>query len=468
MPGWNPFGKLSFSKSKAKYSDKTDSTENRVIDPRVQQFGYDTMDLWNNLTSGVFGRYLPRPSGNAGASSGSSGMSGGMAFLPGISRDASGGYYANPPGGDVNFNDPSLDKYKSATPGSVDFNDPNLDPQMERAATGPSSFIPDFSDDTTKALGLLRNFTGSGAQLRALAAGIDPANIGQIGKIGPVGSVDAIADPGSVASIIAEQQGEIERAQGATARQFLDQYVNDPTMQSYIDASLADFDVGADRQANARRARRDAGAAFGSRAGTSDAVFDADVARGRGALGAGIRFDAYGRALNAATGDAGRATQAALQNASQANIRAATNAQLRQGANITNADIAGRNIDNTLRRGIVNADIQGGNLDRGLRLSGMNADIEGRNIDNKLRAAGINIDALRFADSADLGKIEALLTGGQLQDELNLGRAQEPLELLKQRLAILTGMPYGYTTKKSSTSSGRRSGSTFGGEISSG
>jgi len=75
----------------------------------------------------------------------------------------------------------------------------------------------------------------------------------------------------------------------------------DPYMRDVVDASLRDFDVGTDRAANVRRARQAGAGAFGGRQGLYDAQLDAEIARQRGGLGAGLRSQAYQQALGAAT-----------------------------------------------------------------------------------------------------------------------------------------------------------------------
>jgi hypothetical protein len=74
----------------------------------------------------------------------------------------------------------------------------------------------------------------------------------------------------------------------------------DPYMRDVVDASLRDFDVGADRAANVRRARQAGAGAFGGRQGLYDAQLDAEIARQRGGLGAGLRSQGYQQALGAA------------------------------------------------------------------------------------------------------------------------------------------------------------------------
>jgi len=75
----------------------------------------------------------------------------------------------------------------------------------------------------------------------------------------------------------------------------------DPYIREVVDASLRDFDVGTDRAANVRRARQAGAGAFGGRQGLYDAQLDAEIARQRGGLGAGLRSQAYQQALGAAT-----------------------------------------------------------------------------------------------------------------------------------------------------------------------
>tara|TARA_R100001082_G_scaffold353_2_gene280 strand:- start:4434 stop:5822 length:1389 start_codon:yes stop_codon:yes gene_type:complete len=74
----------------------------------------------------------------------------------------------------------------------------------------------------------------------------------------------------------------------------------DPYMRDVVDASLRDFDVGTDRAANVRRARQAGAGAFGGRQGLYDAQLDAEIARQRGGLGAGLRSQGYQQALGAA------------------------------------------------------------------------------------------------------------------------------------------------------------------------
>ena len=112
-----------------------------------------------------------------------------------------------------------------------------------------------------------------------------------------------------------------------------------PYMDSVVDASLADFDTGADRASNIRRARQAGAGAFGGRQGLYDATLDAETNRQRAGLGAGLRAQGYNQALGAAVQQAGLGQRAdisdldrslAAQRSNQATMLAGGQTQLQR------------------------------------------------------------------------------------------------------------------------------------------
>lgn len=126
----------------------------------------------------------------------------------------------------------------------------------------------------------------------------------------------AYAAPASVAAQqIAARRGS----------EFMGDYQN-PFLDQVLESSLSDFDVGTDRAANAFRAQSIAGGTTGGAYGSNPvgaAILAGEAARGRGALGAGIRSNAFNTAAGLGMQDAGRYL-AADQSNQQANLAADT------------------------------------------------------------------------------------------------------------------------------------------------
>ena len=96
--------------------------------------------------------------------------------------------------------------------------------------------------------------------------------------------------------------------------EFMKDYL-DPMLSGYVDAAVADYDVGGERAMAAERARRGAGAAFGTGADVADAIRSGEINRGRGVLSGQLRGDAYKTAIGAGMTDADRFTATAGANA---------------------------------------------------------------------------------------------------------------------------------------------------------
>ncbi len=113
--------------------------------------------------------------------------------------------------------------------------------------------------------------------------------------------------------------------QGTTAASFMAPY-----QQSYandvLNPSLAAFDQGTAIQANANRARRDAGSAFGDRAAVADSLFNTQQNTARGALAGQLTGQGWQSALGAGQSDASNGMSANLTNSANDLSAQSTNA----------------------------------------------------------------------------------------------------------------------------------------------
>lgn len=396
--------KLGIGGGSSRSSFNRRGTETRTIDPFISQYGRDTLTMFDNLTNGVLGGYRPQqpqqpqsPQYNSGG--------------------AYGGYAVNPE---------LLYQYYGLTPPQTD---------TTPTATGPTSFIAPFSDDTNAAFNEIRNFNDASGQLRDMAGNL---NVGRVNSPGNVGLLDQ-------QTIDRTTIGPLATAEAMRALGYVGDYYNSDLTNSLIGATLNDYDVGTDRSANAMRARRDAGSAFGDRAALQDAVFQGEANRGRGTLSAQIRNDAYARALQAGQFDASNATDVSKFNAGSANARNLAQAQLDASRLAANADLA-------FRTGMANADIS----DRNIR---NRMDADKANIDAALAETGLKADLLLGGDEAEWAKLDAVLKAGMLQDDKLQQRAQEPLDLLQLRAILLGQIPYDETIN--TTESGSAKGKNF-------
>lgn len=104
-------------------------------------------------------------------------------------------------------------------------------------------------------------------------------------------------------------------ASGGKASDYVGKYL-DPYLNQVVDASAADFDANAGN-VRAQQALQLAGSgAFGgSGAALTQSMTEGELARARATTLSGLRSQGYATALNAAAGDADRATQARISNA---------------------------------------------------------------------------------------------------------------------------------------------------------
>lgn len=267
----------------------------------------------------------------------------------------------------------------------------------------PSSFIANPSDATTGFWRDAQNWQGSSAQMRGLA--------NMMGNIANEGAF-TVGDPRTATAATVGNVADISARRGS---EFMNDYMN-PYLSQVVDTSLADFDTGVDRSANAMRAARDAGSAFGSRSAVSDAVFQADAARGRGSLAAGLRSGAFNTALGAGQADAGRFMQADVANQNKALQTALANAQYAQQAGLFNANNANQ-------------------------FALANQAELARNQALRLGAQTDQVNALGRADATDLAGLTLRGDVGARQDALEQARLREPLDMLQFNQSLLGAVP---------------------------
>lgn len=308
--------------------------------------------------------------------------------------------------------------------------------QYDSATGGGRSFIPDLSQDTEDYFSGARNFTGSGDQLRDIG-GRGPYLLGDAQGYTP-GTYNAntytagqAADVGDVGDITASQ-----------ASKYIKDYMS-PYLSDVVNTSLADYDTGVDRALAGRQATADAGSAFGNRRAIADATYEADTMRGRGALSANLRNAGFTTALGAATGDASRFLTADIANQGTQAGNLDRRAQL--GAfNVGQRNTASANNMLALNNA---AQFNTGAANDASRFGADYANRFAIGNQSERGAADLrNIDALRGADMADLARLGLLGDAGGRQDAYNYSKAQEPLDLMRQRMAYLSGIPVQQTT----------------------
>ena len=224
--------------------------------------------------------------------------------------------------------------------------------------------------------------------------------------------------PAVAGQALAGQSAYVGDVTAQTGAENMARYQN-PWDQAVVDASLNDFYTTADRQANAMRAARGAGSAFGDRANVSDQVFNADVARGAGTLSSGLRREGFNTAAGFGMTDASRALAAAQGNQSVNQQNNQFNAGLLSDTSMFNAGQTTQN--NQFNAGLlseenrfnVGAGYQGDaqRLEAARDLQNTVSQITGLSQDqlaNVITANGINMDAAN-----------ALLAAGTItQDQL--------------------------------------------------
>jgi hypothetical protein len=372
----------------------------------------------------------------------------------------------------------------------------------------PSSFIAPFSQDTRNAFQMVRDFAqGStptdvrkiagevGGYRAAAARGLDPQNAmnlavgsavstlgGIAGRPSPTFSpvTDLVGDQVAAQNFNAATVGDVAAISARQGADFLRSYM-DPYLKDVVETSLADYDVGIDRQVNVNRARRDAGAAFGDRAALADAVFSADSSRGRGSLAANLRSQGFNAAAGFGMQDANRFLQADQTNQSVALQRALENARLEQAARQANASMAQqaalRNSDvtndfrklNAARRTQAELDAFNSSLANDqLRLDAAKTQAgtaQSQTLNQAALAerltgiAGSQVGLLQGADEAEKSRIDALGEVGSRIDEHEQEILNEPLKFLEWRQQLLKDTPHSMT----STQVTKKKGSVLGG-----
>jgi len=200
-----------------------------------------------------------------------------------------------------------------------------LGPAMGYQAQGPATVA------TYNAAGPAPVFAGNAATLGD-AQGFNPVTASAV-TAGARGYDAAQAQLQQYQAALADLENLPQaRASGASAAQISQDRIDalrNPYEAAVVDATLADFDVNAERT-RAQQAAQAAGAgAFGgSRFGVREAVTEGELARARAAQQAGLLADSYNFAAGLANEDAGRQQQANI-----------TNAQLGTQANLANAEL---------------------------------------------------------------------------------------------------------------------------------
>lgn len=253
------------------------------------------------------------------------------------------------------------------------------DPILARGG-GPSA-------DTTAGQDMLRNWAGSPNPF-------DTQDFGVASDYTINPQSDVFAGPISAAMV-----GDVGDIQARGGHEFRANYTN-PYMDEVLDTSLADFDTGVSRNLNALKAQYGASGAFGgSRHGVAEGTLLGESARGRGALSAGIRSDAFRFGTEAGMQDASRALQASQSNQGTQLQRALNQASLNQGTNMFNAG-------NRQSANIFNANF--GENQRQF--------YAGQQLSAQTTNAGNIIENRRLGDAAGLNRAGALLGSGMGQD----------------------------------------------------
>lgn len=170
------------------------------------------------------------------------------------------------------------------------------------------------------------------------------------------------ATAGTATASMVDPVGDItaERVNATRGADFRDAYL-DPYMNEVVDASLADYDVGAAEARTALRAGN-AGAFGNKRYGVAEGQFGADSSRDRALLGAGLRSDAFRFSTDSGMKDSDRRLTGDMAN-QDASLRAATsNAGNLLSARTSNANnltsTSGINANNQTSTSVANANNQ--------------------------------------------------------------------------------------------------------------
>ena len=153
----------------------------------------------------------------------------------------------------------------------------------------------------------------------------------------------AAATQGATANFVDGGQASSAGSKGYTSSSMMDGFDRymDPALGALVDTTLADFDVNAERQKAAQRARyAGAGAFGGSRAAIGEGLLDAELARARATADAQLRSNAFSQAGQFAQFDATGRNNASQFGANAYNAAAMNNAALASQASIARMNAA--------------------------------------------------------------------------------------------------------------------------------
>jgi hypothetical protein len=281
------------------FSKKSKTVQTTTIDPRLMNYAYDTLNNFDTMYGGVRNRFTQNPPSTYVA-----GFSPDTQKAQDMTRSFAAGATAN----DMRNLAGVMGTYRTSAAGLTD---PNS--ATNAAVTSAMGTMGQLSQRQAPQFAAYQTLTGDQAAAQSMQAAQMQAAQMQAAQVGDVANIAA--------------------RQGAD---YMNSYMN-PYLQQVVDTSLADYDVGVDRQSAQNRARRDAGSAFGDRAAIADAVFSADSNRGRGSLSANLRSDAFNTAANFGMQDSSRFLEADRSNQQVALQRAMENARLQQAAAEANA-----------------------------------------------------------------------------------------------------------------------------------
>lgn len=207
------------------------------------------------------------------------------------------------------------------------------------------------------------------------------------------------------------------RVEEAYIRDYIDDFLN-PATDQVVNTSLADYDVDADRRQAAFERQGAANNAFGgSGFALREGQLGAELARGRGALSAGLRRDAFNDAVSAAAQQAGLLNQSRI---AQANNR--TQASIANNGLLGQIALANQNAANTFARDRYQGDLTASLADAGYASDARNRQFEADLGDNRL-AYNTEADTNRFnaGTANDLSMFNAGQETGVSQFNSGLG-----------------------------------------------
>lgn len=213
------------------------------------------------------------------------------------------------------------------------------------------------------------------------------------------------APQASVSTINGVDPITAERVAATTGADYRNLYI-DPYLNEVVDASLADYDLGAAEARNALRAGS-AGAFGNKRTGVAEGQFASDAAIGRGMLSSGLRSDAFRFSTDAGMKDSDRRATTDI-----ANQDAALRASIANNDNALRAqtfNAGARNEASMFNTGIVN--------DRDLANLNSRNTADARAVTALAEQAGITQNVANnvfTADGIDLGAAEDLFSAGTI------------------------------------------------------